>query len=202
MNGERGFGYAGTSPAASVLKGVIGAVIGALPGMLLMIILGKIGIITSWSGLLLAAGEVFVYSRLTKDDDPPVAAGLITLIAVTVLAVYLSERIVWCWELSEAFRDSVPSWRSELLSTYQTQYPDHTMSEIDSLLSKELGVNWFEDMVEDYYGIRNGSFSECFSHFSKLLTAFEMKGRFIGSFFKSFAFAALGGAALFAKTGV
>lgn len=52
-----------------ILKASLGAIVGALPGMLLWIIIGKIGYTASICGLLLAAGIVFGYTFMTKMVD-------------------------------------------------------------------------------------------------------------------------------------
>lgn len=174
-----------------LLKGILGAAIGALPGMLLWIILGKVGFVASACGLLLALGVVFGYTLMTKDSGLSAGCAVLTCLIIAVLAIYMAERIVWTWEIADMFKTFAADVRTELYSLY----PDLSTSEIDSLVSdKEIN-----SYIREEFGFTEGTFSECFFHFGTLLDKLEVKSDFTGSLMKSYLYAALGGAAYFTK---
>ncbi|MCM1506533.1 MAG: hypothetical protein NC177_05285 [Ruminococcus flavefaciens] len=54
-------------------------------------------------------------------------------------------------------------------------------------------------MLTETFGVKEATFSECFSHFGSLLEKLEMKGDYIWSLVKSILFGMLGGYVLLAK---
>lgn len=82
------------------LKGLLGAVVGAIPGMLLWIIVGKLGFIFSAIGILIAAGSVFGFGFMTKKGNPPMVLGMAICAVVFLLAIFFAVRIEYAWELS------------------------------------------------------------------------------------------------------
>ena len=81
------------SPVLSLVFGVIGAMVGAIPGFLLLLFLGKIGYVAALSGAVLAGGAFFGYGLATSKNDAPDSAGLIICVIVCIIAVYLGVRI-------------------------------------------------------------------------------------------------------------
>lgn len=89
----------------TLLKGILGAVIGAIPGMLLWIIVGKLGFIFSAIGILIAAGSVYGFGLMTKKGNLPIALGLAVCAVVFLLAIYFAVRIEYAWELASVFAE-------------------------------------------------------------------------------------------------
>ena len=92
------------SVLAEILKGILGAVVGAIPGVLLWIIIGRVGFIAAICGAVLAGGTVAGYIFMSKDNFLPQHYGVIICLAVIIISVYISQKVVWCWELSDIFQ--------------------------------------------------------------------------------------------------
>ena len=175
--------YPDESPLVTGIKGFIGAVIGALPGMLVWVILGKLGYIAVLCGLLLAFGSFFGYNLMTKKGQLPFAVGAVMCIAVIVIAVFMAEKIVWCWELTDLFNEQIPLWRAEI-NSIATEYGDAmSASEVDLL---------FDELMLEEYGFTEASFSTCFYNFGDLLETLEVKSDFTMSLVKSYVCAVAG----------
>ncbi|MDE5737964.1 MAG: hypothetical protein K2H93_06340 [Oscillospiraceae bacterium] len=73
-------------------KGILGAVIGSIPGILLWILLGYIGFTASIVGFVIAFGILFGYNLLCSDIDK---TGMIICIIVLLIAIYIGEHMTW-----------------------------------------------------------------------------------------------------------
>lgn len=186
----------GESKVITALKGLIGAVIGAIPGMLIWIILGKIGFVFSAVGILIGLGIIMGFTFFTKNADIPLWLMLVIFLGVFAIAMILSEKIVWTWELADTFKEYLPIYREDIITGALAE-SDMTRAEVESVLTDEL----FTEIVEENFGVKEGTFSECFSNFSTLLENLEMKGKYIASLAKSSLFGIIGGISVFAKMG-
>lgn len=185
----------GESKVITALKGIIGAVIGAIPGVLVWILLGKLGFVLSAVGLLIGFGIIIGFSFLIKDADLPVWVMLVIFVGVFALAMILSEKIVWTWELADAFKEYLPTYREDIITGVMAE--GMTRAEVEEVLTDEL----FTELVEESFGVKEGTFGECFSNFSVLLENLEMKGKYMASLAQSSLFGLIGGIAVFAKMG-
>ncbi len=86
---------------ADIVKGLIGALIGALPGFLLWILVGRIGVVAAACGAVLAAGSYKGYSIATKNVLIPEEKGLLVCFVVVLIAVFFAEKISWCWTIAD-----------------------------------------------------------------------------------------------------
>ncbi|MDE7364949.1 MAG: hypothetical protein K2N27_08750 [Ruminococcus sp.] len=187
----------GESPVITALKGLVGAVIGAIPGMLIWIILGKIGFVFSAVGILIGFGIIIGYGVMVKDTDAlPIWLMLVIFFVVFAIAMILSEKIVWTWELADTFKEYLPTYREDIITGVLAE-SDMTRAEVESILTDEL----FTEFVEENFGVKEGTFGECFSNFSTLLENLDMKGKYIASLLKSSLFGIVGGIGIFAKMG-
>ena len=171
-----------------VLKGILGALVGAVPGILLWVVIGRVGFIAAICGAVLAGGTVAGYIFMSKDNFLPQHYGVIICLAVIIISVYISQKVVWCWELSDIFAKEFSSYRKEMYN-----YGDSvgmTRSEIDSIINQS---------IRDEFGFSELSFSNCFSNFGKVLSALDCRGKYYISLLECYAFAALGGGSLFTK---
>lgn len=85
----------------NVLKPILGAVIGSIPGLILWIIAGYFGYKIALLGLLIAGGIFFGYEKMGGYVSS--VGGLIICIVVTIITVYLGAHIVWSMYLKAAF---------------------------------------------------------------------------------------------------
>lgn len=185
------------SLVATALRGLAGAVLGALPGMALWIVVGKIGFVASAIGVLIGSGIIFGFSKLTEDRYIPIWLTLVITVGVFAATIILSEKIVWTWELADAFKEYLPTFREEIILAAMAENSELTKADVEGILTNEL----YNEIIEETFGIKEGSFSECFSNFGTLLENMDMKGKYIGSLVKSCFFGLLGGVGLFAKIG-
>lgn len=94
------------SAALTVFKGVIGAVIGSVPSMFLWVVLGKAGYVAALSGFFMILGEMYACDFMTrKSRQMNIEAALIICAVVMIAAVYICERIIWSWELTDLLQD-------------------------------------------------------------------------------------------------
>lgn len=183
-----------TPPAAEgsvvleVVKAILGAVVGAIPGMLLWILIGKIGFVAVICGMILAVGVTAGYKFMTKDDFLPEIYGVVICVAVIAVSIYLAERIVWSWELSEQFTKYMASLRSEMYELGEAGGMER--SEVDEILN---------DSLKEEFGFYEGTFGECFSNFHKTLSTLGLAGRYFRNLLFCYGIAALGAFSIFKK---
>ncbi|MBE6862532.1 MAG: hypothetical protein E7497_06525 [Ruminococcus sp.] len=176
------------APIVTAVKGLVGAIVGAIPGMLVWIILGKMGYIAVLCGILLAFGSVFGYNFMTKKGNLSLGIGVGICIAVLVIAVFFAEKIVWCWELTDIFNEMIPQWRAEI-SSLAAEYGDvMSAAEIENL---------FEELMLEEYGFIEADFSTCFYNFGDLIETLEVKSDFTISLVKSYVCGVAGAAVSF-----
>lgn len=169
--------------AISLLKGILGAVVGSVPGFLLWIIIAKLGYVSSLCGAVIAIGSAFGFSFMTKKSSISPVIAIITCIIVMAIAVYMAIRIDWAWEIAKYFEETV--W-PEYLAT-MTEY-GATASE-----SKEI----YEEYMMEELGFKEPNFSNCFSNLSALIEYFDMKTEYTLEIVKGAACALLGVVVLF-----
>lgn len=188
----------GESPAITTFKGLLGAVIGAIPGMIVWIILGKIGVVASVVGMLISAGIIFGFSFMTKNANLNTGIVIVICLGVFLVSMLLSEKIVWTWELAETFKSYLPTFREEIITSVMAEDSTLTRADVKSILTDDL----YNEILQESFGVKEGTFSECFSNFSVLLEKLELKSEYTASLFKSMLFGIVGGGAFFAKVGV
>ena len=179
-------GYGGYSTASyrseggefsAILMGVLGAVIGAIPGMLLMIFVARFGFIASLCGAAMAAMIFGGYKLMTKNSLLSTKTGLIICGAVMALAVFLAVRISWTFALRDAL-GLAKAWLGDL--------DDYGFTD-----------SYYKGLIGD----EEPTFGNCWDNFGKILTELGYKGRFIASLAENYLFAGLGCAGVFAKFG-
>ena len=172
----------------NILKGILGACIGCIPGFLLWILIGRVGFIASICGMVLAIGALAGCWFFTKDDDlSPVVIGAIT-VCVILFTIYLAEKIVWCWELSDLFQKETADMREEM-----REYGDSLglpREETDSITDK---------YIKEEFGFTKGTFGDFFSNFGKTLDYFDYKKRYFKHMLECYGMAALGGLSFILK---
>lgn len=75
-----------------VLLGILGAIIGSVFGAAAIILLGWIGFMASFGGVILAAGTLYGYKTLGGKLS---VKGIVISVLVMIVMTYISERMVW-----------------------------------------------------------------------------------------------------------
>lgn len=164
------------SDFVTLLKGALGAIVGAIPGVILIILLARLGFIAAVCGAVMAAGIFFGYQFMTKNKAPSETAGFLICGAVMLIGVYIAVRTSWCMEASSVMQDVL-------------EISPGSLSTAES------------DILYEFYGVRDVSFSECSSNFWTMLDKVGIKGKFIWSFVENLLFAVGGGIGAFSKFG-
>lgn len=176
------------SMLVELLKSILGAVVGAIPGFILWILIGKVGFVAAICGSALAMGTIAGYTFMTKDNFLPQKYGIITCIAVIAIAVFLADKIVWCWELSEQFKIAIESSRESVYAFGDAG--GMTKAEIDEI---------FNEGIKEQFGFTEGTFSDFFFNFNKTLRNLGVSARYYLDLLMSYLFAGIGGFSLFKK---
>ncbi len=131
-------------------KALLGAMLGAIPAMLLWVVLGKVGYLAAISGFFMFLGEMIACDFFTKKSrQMNIWVALIICAVVMIVDVYLCERFVWSWELSDILNEYGEGEYSvgildcfknfnELTAAFEVQ-EDFTASLVKSYLFAALG---------------------------------------------------------------
>ncbi len=87
---------------SSLPKGILGAVIGSIPGIALWVLLGYFGVTAAAVGALVALGIVIGYDKLGGTIDK---AGLIACGVIMILAIYAGVHLTWAVVVNEVLQD-------------------------------------------------------------------------------------------------
>ena len=165
----------------SLLKAIGGALVGAIPGMLLWIIIGRFGIIASLCGALLALGVVGGYTFMSKDGELPPIYGIVTCIAIMIAAIFFAEKVVWCWRMADYFPRIIDEIKQPLYALGDAGGVDR--AKVDEIV---------EENLREGLGFSESSFSNFFFNFNRSLRYFGMAGKYYVNLLASYAFAAAG----------
>ncbi len=176
------------SMLVELLKAILGAVVGALPGFILWILIGKVGFVAAICGSVLAMGTIAGYTFMTKDDFLPQKYGIITCIAVIAIAVFMADKIVWCWELSDQFKATVVASKESV----------YALGDAGGLTTEEIDAI-FNEGIKEQFGFTEGTFGDFFSNFNRTLRYLGLSTRYYIDLLLSYGFAFLGGFSLFKK---
>jgi hypothetical protein len=169
------------------LYGLLGAFLGALPGMTVWIVLGIFGIRAMILGFFLAAGTVWGYGRMIRKYSLWKGWGILICTFIMLITVYLAQKITWTWGISEAFERTA-------------DYAEHQVMTVAREHGKEVSESAVRDTVEamnkDKFGFTKGNFVNCYTHFYTLLDFFSLKKDFISALIQSYISAALGASSL------
>ncbi|MBR5165660.1 MAG: hypothetical protein IKW87_08920 [Ruminococcus sp.] len=165
----------------SLLKAIAGALVGALPGLLLWIIVGRFGFIAPLCGGVLALGTVAGYTFMSKDGELPSIYGIISCIAIIVVSIFLAEKVVYCWKMADMF--------PQIIATIKE--PLYVLGEAGGLERSTVNEIVDENLKEGL-GFSESSFSNFFFNFSRSLRYFGLTGRYYFNLVLSYAVAAAG----------
>ena len=169
--------------SVTLLKGFWGALLGALPGMIIWIVLGKFRIRSAIVGFFLAAGSVKSYSRFTRKNKIPVIVGVFICTVIIAGTVYLAQRITLSWLMTDSFEETIKVMRLSVTQKIKEEHPDVPDHIIENYINYELNRT---------YGFTRGDFSDCFIHFHRILGKLNMTKAYYGDLIQSYISAALG----------
>lgn len=86
----------------SLKKGILGAIVGSIPGILLWILLGYIGITAAIVGFVIAFGILFCYEKFGGILDK---TGVIICAGVLLVSIYVGEHMAWAVVIYDALKD-------------------------------------------------------------------------------------------------
>ena len=81
---------------SNIFLGIVGAIVGSIPGCLFWLILGKIGFIAGIAGFVIMLGAMFCYGKLGGDMD---TKGIISCIVVTCIAILFANLLDYAIEI-------------------------------------------------------------------------------------------------------
>ena len=84
----------------NVLLGIVGAFLGSLVGVVVMVILDRIGFVASISGVVMTLGAVWGYNRFGKALS---TKSMIICVIIVAAMIYIGNMVCWAIALSEAF---------------------------------------------------------------------------------------------------
>ena len=162
----------------SLLKAVGGALVGALPGIILWIIIGRFGFLAPLCGGILALGTVAGYIFMSKDGELPRIYGIVTCVAIIVVAIFLAEKVVWCWRMADMFPQIMQQIR-------ETMY---LFGEIGGV-QQETVDEIVDENLREGLGFSECTFSNFFFNFGRSLEYFGVTGRYYFNLMFSYAVA-------------
>lgn len=87
---------------SNVLMGIVGALIGALIGGALIILLSRLGVVSAASGVLLSIAVIYGYIKLGNGFGFP---GVLFSLAIIAVTPYLADRLDWAILIKEAYNE-------------------------------------------------------------------------------------------------
>ncbi|NLT08112.1 MAG: hypothetical protein GXY08_01220 [Ruminococcus sp.] len=169
------------------LKGIMGALVGALPGMIVWVVLGKFRIRAAIVGFFLAAGAVKGYSLFTRKRRMPVVIGFFICTGIIAGTVYLAQRLTLSWLMTDSFEEAISVMRLTVTQQIKEENPEVPDSVIQSYIDFRLNST---------YGFTKGDFGDCFIHFHRILGKLNMTKAYYGDLIQSYISAAMGAASL------
>ena len=95
------------SEIITIIKGIVGAMLGTIPSMLLWIVLGKVGVVAALCGFFMILGELYACDFMTKKSGQMNKETALLICAIVMLVtIYICERMIWAWELSDVLSRS------------------------------------------------------------------------------------------------
>lgn len=153
------------SSTITLLKGILGAVVGAIPGFLVWLLVARLGYVSAYCGLLIAIGSVFCYSFMTKKGELSPVIGFVICTAVLVVSIILAVRIDWSWEFTKFFEETIyPEYLADM------QGYGLTTAEIDQ---------YYKESLIELFGFEEATFGNCFKNIKTLVEYADAKTDYI-----------------------
>ena len=183
-----------SSGLMDILRDVLAAIVGTLPGFVLWLIFGKLTLGLSAVNLLLniimfvcplvmAAGSLFCYHYVNRDRFIDTKRCALICLAVLAFMIYMANRTVTCLQIVDICNN---------LKDYMTQ-----ITGFIGLSKEDIDSVWDDDMAKEITkemtGFTKINFGRCFLNFSDILEKMDMNGDFAWSMLKSYLWGFTGG---------
>ena len=86
----------------NMLMGIVGALIGAVVGGAVIILLSRLGVVAAASGIILSACVIMGYMKLGNDMSIP---GLLICVGIILVTPYIADRLDWALLIVEAYNE-------------------------------------------------------------------------------------------------
>lgn len=147
------------------IKGLLGAVVGAVPGFLVWLLLARLGYVSTCCGLFIAVGSALGYSFMTKKGNPSPVIGFIVCTAILAVSILLAVKIDWAWEFAKFFEETV--------------YPDFRQSMMNvGISSDEIKELYGKSLMEEF-DFTEANFGNCFRNLKVLVEFYDKKMEYI-----------------------
>ncbi len=183
-----------SSGLMDILRDVLAAIVGTLPGFVLWLIFGKLTLGLSAVNLLLniimfvcplvmAAGSLFCYHYVNRDRFIDTKRCALICLAVLAFMIYMANRTVTSLQIVDICNN---------LKDYMTQ-----ITGFIGLSKEDIDAVWDDDMAKEITkemtGFTKINFGRCFLNFSDILEKMNMNGDFAWSMLKSYLWGFTGG---------
>ncbi|MGB4092419.1 MAG: hypothetical protein WBK46_10855 [Ruminococcus flavefaciens] len=183
-----------SSGLMDILRDVLAAIVGTLPGFVLWLIFGKLTLGLSAVNLLLniimfvcplvmAAGSLFCYHYVNRDRFIDTKRCALICLAVLAFMIYMANRTVTCLQIVDICNN---------LKDYMTQITGFlglSKEDIDSVWDDDMA----KEITKEMTGFTKINFGRCFLNFSDILEKMNMNGDFAWSMLKSYLWGFTGG---------
>ncbi|MCM1506532.1 MAG: hypothetical protein NC177_05280 [Ruminococcus flavefaciens] len=182
-----------------IVRGIGGSIAGMLVGIILWIILGKFGIISSFCGAVIAVGAGFGYNMATKNDSQTISVkitGILISVIIMTAVMFLLARLVWTWEITDTLKGIRADYRNVLYEAY-VDGGIYSADEFQLLYTDdEVQRVWTEN-----FGFSDINFRNCLDNFSAILKRIDRNKAYVSFLVQSFVFAGAGAVYGFAMCG-
>ena len=159
------YSSAGESAPLALIKGILGAIVGALPCAAGWILLSKVGYIVPYIGIGVGFLSVLAYAYMTRKSDLPAWVGWVICAVILIPTAVMLVRVSWTWKLQDYL---MSDYQDKIFADLSAQ--GYKWGEIQSAL---------EIYMEENFGFTDVTFSNCFHNFDKLVEAADIKGDYI-----------------------
>lgn len=124
-------------PKSNFIAGTAGAVLGAIPGVILWVLIGRLGYISGLAGVVIAVCVMWGYLKLGHSLDKK---GVACTVIIMIFSIYFSNRLTWTWEVYD------------VLKSYDYKYTffDVYRSLKEIIESSDALMDYYRDLVVGY----------------------------------------------------
>lgn len=94
-------------PKERVGAGILGALLGSLVGVVVMLLLDRLGYVSSLSGIIMLAGAVWGYAHFGKALS---TKGILICVPIVIAMVYVGSRLCWAVTIHGLYPPSGPNY--------------------------------------------------------------------------------------------
>jgi hypothetical protein len=133
-------------PESVFITGLIGAIIGSLIGVAAWVLIYKLGFIAGIAGAITAICAMKGYKILGKVLDKK---GVILSIIITIVMIYIANRISWAWEIYTVYAED-PVYKISFLEAFIGVDEVVSYSNLTGVYLKDLIIGYLLTVVAGY----------------------------------------------------